>query len=92
MKYLILVFVLFTFSTKGASIISTNQYNVPFINSKTLLISIDILTNLPQASCSGFSYIVSNVNNATNYQVFDMIGSGITEISYPENSKVIESD
>ena len=68
MKYLILVFVLFTFSTKGASIISTNQYNVPFINSKTLLISIDILTNLPQASCSGFSYIVSNVNNATNYQ------------------------
>ncbi|MGL4560757.1 MAG: hypothetical protein ACRCV0_00510 [Brevinema sp.] len=54
------------FKSNGETLVYTNNYGLPFIVSDKPMLSVDELTNIPQASCSGLTDMVLAIMNARN--------------------------
>lgn len=52
------------FANKGAAIISTNRFGIPFIESQNVLIDLNVLTNLRKDTCTGFELIIDKIAQA----------------------------
>ncbi|MGL5956390.1 MAG: hypothetical protein ACRC0X_07310, partial [Brevinema sp.] len=56
------------FSNTGVPISYTNQYGVLFLESQTLLIPLEQLTNLRESKCSGFEWAIEEIYHSTNLE------------------------